>query len=349
MRILYSSVFAFITASGILAAAYALRLEVQELTTTAQDPQRPLLIYFKSAMCTACPEIDRLFEKPEIIHKLEERYVPVSMNLDESPGIACAQIYGIHFSPSLIIADHDGTLLFYSDGTLSAETLLSLVNEEPRMIAASADITSQHIQSAHNQHQHTYHTSNNLEAPAPAMLTTLTLPVQTAEARPVFEGPAPVPFFPEKPAVLSTESVEATFETPVTEADKIDIPTEEIETDINIQDVTTEQTQEKTTEKEISPVTDLSVNLNEDDDSVVNDITSLPYSIQLGFFNTKTSAGERIEEAVLKGLIALRLEPVLKDGRTYYRVLSGGYATAREARAALAHAQSLGFQAAIRY
>ncbi len=72
-----------------------------------------------------------------------------------------------------------------------------------------------------------------------------------------------------------------------------------------------------------------------------------PYALQLGFFSSASNAQQMMDEASGHRLPYLRMQPVQRDGRTFYRVLSGHYTDAPEAEHQASGVRRMGMQVSI--
>ncbi len=71
------------------------------------------------------------------------------------------------------------------------------------------------------------------------------------------------------------------------------------------------------------------------------------YAVQLGFFSTEPNAQKLLTLALERGLGDIRIEDTEREGKHFYRVLSGTYQTLTAAREHLSQTIALGFSGAI--
>jgi hypothetical protein len=293
----------------------------------------PLLIYFKSNNCSTCDPFDQLFEQLITRVRFEEHFNAVCLNIDQSEGQICAEIYDVTATPTLVIADRTGHVMFRSTTTLSEDEIKLILKTlpgtptevevadhagRPAKIVVSAPVENNKLivavrdESADDTPQ-MFVQNTGLVARAngqtPRLTATTDLSLGAQINLPPMRNPKLV--FPGQTGIESDgQTAESTQPTSVQSTTEIAQPAEILPT----QKVNSRKWQ---------------------------------YAIQLGYFSTSPNAMKLIHKANSVGLPEVRSEDTDRDGQDFFRVLSGTYNTLQEAQAQLDSAISMGFKAAI--
>jgi hypothetical protein len=270
----------------------------------------PLLLYFRSDNCTKCETLDQLLKEEAIQSQLEGRFVTAYLNIDEQQGRACAKIYAVTQVPAVVIADHQGNILYRSAEVFSPDDILRIIASSPDLVIRDATIGS-----ALSTHMRPLPELHSLSLPALCAIPG-TRPGRTVVNLP----PSRVPYFDTRRSLprAKTVAIVARSETLVPDS--------------------------KNTVSSTSPD---SKRDETDTDPGVVDRTSWQYAIQIGFFSSRQNTDKLIREAQRKGVTDIRTDITERHGKQFFRVLSGSYSSLREAQVQLEHVQSLGLSAAI--
>jgi cell division septation protein DedD len=287
----------------------------------------PMLIYFSSSQCSSCAPFDKLFEQPEMIRKLEQHYISVRVNIDETAGKACAEIYQVNNVPAFVVADHKGVILYKSDETLSMEDIQLLMETVPMKYTDvnKSEATPVQVSSVENKAIETAITSDqhSPESETAAQAT----PVQTSEMTQTL----PTDRDPE--ALISHEPEEIL---PQSESSSAEDKNNEMNATPKKMYVSNDRPKEKQG----------TVN-NSSQASLRPPLKPRTYSIQLGYFSQSPNANTLLENVRSKGLTEARMQTEFHDGRSYYRILIGNCVTLSEAQALLTRVHALGLKGAV--
>jgi cell division septation protein DedD len=276
----------------------------------------PMLIYFNSNDCNTCVQFDELFDEPETLRRIEEHYVVVRMNIHEADGRACAKIYHVESPPAMVVANHNGAVLYKSDETLSLEDIGLLLNGLPGKIteaesATEDDLTEEYIVRPVSTIQ-TGETEIHNDMIMPA--TTINPADEIASAQNI----VPLPDVEAKPADIHK------FVTP-----------DPASNEIAVEHVASLQSQGNHDNQ--------AVNIKE----TVSSFMPKKYAIQLGYFSEMQNANEFYRQVKLKDVKDLRTVEEQRSGNTFYRILAGACPTLGDAQSLLAQINDLGFKGVV--
>lgn len=290
----------------------------------------PLLIYFNSDDCATCDEFDALFEKAEIIQRLEKKYVPVKVSIDDLEGRVCADIYDVTYIPAFVIADQKGVILYKSDETLTLDEITPLLENIPDQFTGVR--------------------------PAVEIVTSTdgSLPELKSEIR----DNVPASVIPDNFSDNSNEqSANVARVTPSPEIPKV-VPVN------NMDDLTQMQSENQKAvhhDKPLMSTDDSNVPKATAETHPINKSTtsksisaksrattvSRTYAIQLGYFTEETNASKLVQKAKEKGLTEMRTQTETRNGVSYFRVLIGRCPTLSEAQRLLDQVHRVGLKGAV--
>jgi thioredoxin-like negative regulator of GroEL len=119
---------------GALVAVHAAddiawRTNVRAASTAALPANKPMLIEFWAVWCPPCKVMDEQVYTDASVKKAMAKVLPVRIDVDKQEAVA--REYDIASMPTLIFADSYGHELFRFTGTITAETMVQLLNELP--------------------------------------------------------------------------------------------------------------------------------------------------------------------------------------------------------------------------
>ncbi|MEX0977337.1 MAG: thioredoxin family protein, partial [Pirellulales bacterium] len=105
-----------------LAEEIAWSTDVRAAWQTAQSANRPLLVFVTSSHCSYCRKMQSdTLSSPAVARQVQDSYVPVMVNADDSAGIAAQlKVSGV---PATFLVLPDGRIADRVDGYVSAAKL----------------------------------------------------------------------------------------------------------------------------------------------------------------------------------------------------------------------------------
>jgi hypothetical protein len=278
----------------------------------------PLLIYFKSNDCTACDPFDQLLSEQITRVRIEQHYNVVCLNVDQSEGQICAEIYDVTTTPTLVIADRSGHIMFRSTTTLSdaektliLETFAGNTSVTPVMTDVDTSVRRSEDRLTDTQKNCIRNTGLAVrsEKQSPVLTATSDLGAGVNVDLAISKYRQPILLSHRNPAI--SEAIPEPVEEPVIDSFEL---AENTKTPA-------------TSSKELAG--------------------KWSYAIQLGYFSTTHNAMKLVRKASSTGLPDVRSESSQREGQEFFRVISGTYKSLPEAQKQLDAATSMGFKAAI--
>lgn len=94
--------------------------------TTAKAADKPIFLYFHAPWCTYCKKLKKTtFQDKGVISHLKENFITISIDTDETPGIA--REWGVNVLPTLWFVEPDGTRIVNIPGYLDAKKFKKLI------------------------------------------------------------------------------------------------------------------------------------------------------------------------------------------------------------------------------
>lgn len=110
---------------------------------SAIELNRPYVILFSEANCTACQGMKNNFDKPAIQSVMNQSFVGLTVDVNDFDGLTLKEYYKVKHLPTLIIFSPRGDILHRYNQVLSEEQLLrALLRPEQNVFPESNQTTS---------------------------------------------------------------------------------------------------------------------------------------------------------------------------------------------------------------
>jgi len=318
MNLLFLLEFALVLSSAVADPVSSFESSILRARQAQEESSLPLLIYFSSEDCAACAEFNALFKEPNVLQQMEKHYVSVHVSIDDFDGKACADIYHVRTVPAFVVADNAGVILYKSDETLSVQDVRLLLESVPGAYPSVPDQT---------------HSTSGLEIPsnpdtdmASAVITEDNSASESSTTLP--EEYVPVTLVPQHMSSDKPAEISASQDPEV----QPDLPQSTLTSEVH------------------AIASHVAVDEELGTESTPNDLPAVShaiYAVQLGFFSDQSNASKLMDRAQQKSLPEVRMENVVRNGQTFYRVLTGAFNSLTRTQSFISNLTAQGMKGAV--
>lgn len=103
-------------------------ISVEDAIFDAAAESKYIMLYFYSDWCEPCHWMENnCMNKPEIITLLDEKFIPLKIDLDELRGFEMRQKYEVKIIPTVIILDRDGQVVERVEETMNVKKMKDFI------------------------------------------------------------------------------------------------------------------------------------------------------------------------------------------------------------------------------